>query len=195
VDGTKLEAAVRGFLAGLQLDSRLHRFAGDELERTPERVARAWVEDLLSGYAIDPGPELTWSAVPEGSGLVLVRGIHFASVCVHHLLPFSGQAHVAYLPGRRLAGLSKIGRVVDAHARRLQTQEHLTSSIVNTLRDVLEPRAALAVLEAGHTCMSLRGVRKEQARMTTMVAVGQWESDAAGRAEVLHLLHERTAVG
>ena len=93
-----------------------------------------------------------------------------ASICVHHLLPFFGTARVAYLPGERLAGLSKLGRVVDAHARRLQTQEHLTAEIVASLQRALEPRGTVVLLEAQHTCMTLRGVRKEQSRMVTTAA-------------------------
>jgi len=107
---------------------------------------------------------------------------------VHHLLPFFGYAHVAYVPGARLAGLSKIGRVVDAHARRLQTQERLTAAIVATIDTVLAPRAVLAVLEAQHTCMTRRGVRKERSRMTTLAAAGLWAESAAEQASALALL-------
>lgn len=195
MDRLKLESAVRAFLDGLALDPASHRFHGDELERTPDRVARAWCDDLLSGYAIDPLAELTSVAAPASSGLVLVRDVQFASICAHHLLPFFGVAHVAYLPGSRLAGLSKIGRVVDAHARRLQTQEHLAAGIVATLRQGLVPRGALAVLEAAHTCMTLRGVRKEQSRMVTVAATGIYEEDAAARAEILGLLRSGGASG
>ena len=131
----KMAEGIRAFLDGIG-----ERFDGDDLERTPERVARAWAEDLIAGYDSAPERELTWSPAPPDTGLVLVRDVGFASVCVHHLLPFVGVANVAYLPGDRLAGLSKIGRVVEAHARRLQIQERLTSSILGTLTDVLEPR-------------------------------------------------------
>ena len=127
-------------------------------------------------------------ATAAGAGPVLVREISLASVCVHHLLPFFGKAHVAYLPGERQAGLSKLSRVVDAHARRLQTQERLTASVVRTLEEVLEPRGAIAVIEAEHTCMTLRGVRKEQGRMVTVETSGLYETDPAARAEVLELL-------
>jgi GTP cyclohydrolase I len=189
-----MEAGLRLFLEGLELGKVDSRFAGDELEATPARVARAWRDDLVSGYALDPGAELTYSDAPEGAGPVLVRCVSFASVCVHHLLPFHGLAHVAYLPGRRQAGLSKIGRVVDAWARRLQTQEHLTARVVATLNEVLQPRGVLALFEAEHTCMTLRGVRKEQSRMTTVAARGIYEHDAAARSEMLALLRPGTAV-
>src|SRR5262245_24218578 len=114
VDPAKMTAGVRLFLEGLG-----ERFSGDDLDATPARVARAWAEDLVSGYTEDPASVVTWTEAPPGAGLVIARDIRFSSICVHHLLPFSGVAHLAYLPGRRLAGLSKLGRVLDVHARRL----------------------------------------------------------------------------
>jgi GTP cyclohydrolase I len=183
MDQKKMEAGIRLFLEGLG-----QRFAGDDLESTPERVARAWIEDLGAGYAVDPVAELTWTEVEEGTGPVLVRGISVASTCVHHLLPFFGRADVAYLPGRRLAGLSKLGRVVDACARRLQTQERLTRQIVHALDAGLEPRGVLVRVEAEHTCMTLRGVRKEASRFVTLAAAGVYERDLAARGEVLALV-------
>jgi len=179
----KMAEGIRTFLEGLN-----RGFEGDDQARTPDRVARAWVEDLVSGYAIDPESELTWTPAPPDTGPVVVSGIRFASVCVHHLLPFSGVAHVVYLPGERLAGLSKIGRVLDAHARRLQTQEHLTADVVGTLEQVLDPRGVAVLLEAEHTCMTLRGVRKEGSRMTTLSAAGIYRADPAARAEAVDLM-------
>jgi len=187
MDRSKMEAGIRKFLEGVG-----QRFPGDDLEATPERVARAWAEDLLGGYAVDPDAEVSWTQAPEGSGPVLVSKISFASVCVHHLLPFTGFAQVAYLPGERQAGLSKIGRVVDALARRLQTQERLTARIVATLERTLQPRGVLAVLEAEHTCMTLRGVRKEQSRMMTLAAAGLYERDPAAKRELLDLIQARS---
>jgi GTP cyclohydrolase I len=183
MDPGKLEQAIRSFLAGLGLDPAAH-----ELARTPERVARAWSREIVSGYATDPAEVLTFAEVEPGHGPVLVRGVSFSSVCMHHLLPFFGAAHVAYLPRRRLAGLSKIGRVVDAHARRLQTQEELTRSIVSTLQQKLEPFGVAAVLEAEHTCMTLRGVRKESSRMLTIATSGLYDEDPAERGQILQLL-------
>lgn len=173
------------------LDGVARRFEGDDLDRTPARVARAWFDDLLGGYHVDPDEALTWTRVPDGAGVVIVREVTFASVCVHHLLPFAGVAHVAYLPADRLAGLSKIGRVVEAHARRLQIQERLTTEILGTLDRVLEPRATLVVLEAEHTCMSLRGARKEQSRLVTVASSGLYERDPGARREILDLLSTR----
>jgi len=183
MDPKKMEAGIRLFLEGLG-----ERFAGDDLEKTPGRVARAWADDLVSGYAIDPAAELTWVEAPSPGGPVLAKDIRFSSVCVHHLLPFTGFAHVAYLPAARLAGLSKLGRVVDAHARRLQIQEHLTLRIAATLEKALAPQAVLVVLDAEHTCMTLRGVRKEGSRLVTYAATGLWNQDAAARREILDLL-------
>lgn len=190
MDQKKMAEGITTFLEGLA-----RSFEGDDQPRTPERVARAWAEDLLAGYAINPDEVLTWSPAPAGGGPVLVRRIRFSSMCVHHLLPFFGSAHIAYLPGERLAGLSKISRVVEAHARRLQTQEHLTASIVRTFDEVLEPRGVLALLEAEHTCMTLRGVRQEQSLMVTMAAAGLYEDDAVARGGMLDLMTNRGSAG
>ena len=181
-----MEQGIRLFVEGIG-----HRFDGDDLDATPARVARAWVDDLVSGYAVDPDDELTWTRVPGAAGTVLVRDLSFASVCVHHLLPFAGSAHVAYLPGDRLAGLSKIGRVVEAHARRLQVQERLTGEVLRTLDRVLEPQGAVVILDAIHTCMTLRGARKERGRLITMAASGLYDRDPAARREILDLLGVR----
>jgi len=183
MDTTKMEAGIRLFLEGLG-----ERFAGDDLEKTPGRVARAWADDLVSGYAVDPVAELTWVAAPQPCGPVVAKDIRFSSVCVHHLLPFAGVAHVAYLPGKRLAGLSKLGRVVDALSRRLQIQEHLTERIAATLEQALSPRAVVVVLDAEHTCMTLRGVRKEGSHLVTYAATGLWADDVAARREILDLI-------
>ncbi len=185
MDVAKMETAIRTFLEGVD-----ERFAGDDLEGTPARVARAWSEDLLGGYRLDPLAELTWSPVEPGGGPIVVRDLRFVSMCVHHLLPFFGVAHAAYLPGIRQAGLSKIGRIVDAHARRLQTQERLTAAIVATLDTVLSPRGALALLRAEHTCMTCRGVRKVDSRMITLASSGAWSDDASARREILSLIAE-----
>lgn len=187
MDRSKMETAVRLFLEGMG-----RRPDGDDLEATPARVARAWCDDLVSGYDVEPVAELTWTPVEAGGGPVVVRRVRFASVCVHHLLPFFGFAHVAYAPDRRLAGLSKISRVIDAHARRLQTQERLTAAIVDTMHMALAPHGAIALLEAEHTCMTVRGVRKDQGRMVTLSSVGLYREDPAARNEILGLLQGRT---
>jgi GTP cyclohydrolase I len=183
MDPTKMEAGIRLFLEGLE-----ERFPGDDLDKTPARVARAWADDLVAGYGVDPAAELSWVAVGEDSGPVIVNDIRFSSVCVHHLLPFSGRAHVAYLPGTRLAGLSKLGRVVDALSRRLQIQELLTDRIASAIEAGLAPRAVLVVLDAEHTCMTLRGVRKEGSHLVTSAAKGLWLTDDTARREILDLM-------
>lgn len=183
MDRGAMEEGIRRFVEGIG-----ERFEGDDLERTPARVAKAWFEDLLGGYGVDPDGLLTWTAATAPAGVVAVRDIRFASVCVHHLLPFVGTAHVAYLPGERLAGLSKLGRVVDAHARRLQIQERLTADIAGSIDRALAPRGAVVVLEAEHTCMTLRGARKESSRMLTWTATGLYERDPGARREVLDML-------
>jgi GTP cyclohydrolase I len=189
MDPAMMEAGIRTFLEGVG-----ERFEGDDLEQTPARVARAWCEDLVGGYAIEPQTEITWAPVELGLGPVVVRDIRFTSVCVHHLLPFFGQAHVGYLPGERLVGLSKIGRVIDAHARRLQTQERLTAAVVRTLDSGLVPRGVIALLRAEHTCMTCRGARKEQGRMLTMASSGIYDSDPAARREILSLIEGTTGL-
>ena len=141
----------------------------------------------MSGYGVDPAAELTYVAAPQGGGPVIVKDIRFSSVCVHHLLPFSGLAHVAYLPAARLAGLSKLGRAVDALSRRLQIQEHLTASIASAIEKALAPRAVLVLFDAEHTCMTLRGVRKEGSRLVTYAARGIWADDVAGRREIMDI--------
>jgi GTP cyclohydrolase I len=183
MDAKKMEAGIRLFLEGIG-----QRFDGDDLDKTPQRVAKAWMDDLVSGYTTDPVAELTYVASPSVCGPVLAKDIRFSSVCVHHLLPFTGFAHVAYLPADRLAGLSKLGRVVDALSRRLQIQEHLTGLIASTLETALAPKAVLVVLDAEHTCMTLRGVRKEGSRLVTYAATGLWDKDAVARREILDLL-------
>ena len=182
MDRGKMEAGIRLFLEGMG-----ERFPGDDLERTPARVADAWAEDLVAGYGTDPSAELTYTEAPERAGLVLVRDIPFTSVCVHHLLPSFGRAHVAYLPGKRLAGLSKIARLLDALGRRLQIQERLTGQVLEALERCLQPQGAVVLLDAEHTCMTLRGARKEGSRLVTVASSGMY-ADAAARREVLDLL-------
>jgi GTP cyclohydrolase I len=178
-----MEAAVRLFLEAVG-----ERFEGDDLEATPERVARAWAEELLGGYRADPDSELGWTPAGRDRSMVVARNLRFVSVCVHHLLPFVGTAEIAYLPSERLAGLSKLARVVDGWSRRLQVQERLTGQILGTIERVLEPRGAVVLLDAEHTCMTLRGVRKEGSRLVTVAAAGLYEQDPAERRHVLRLL-------
>jgi GTP cyclohydrolase I len=153
------------------------------LRETPRRVAAALTE-LLSPVAFTP------TTFPNEEGyeeLVIARDIEFSSLCEHHLLPFSGVAHVGYIPGERIIGLSKLARVVELFARDLQVQERMTAQIANWLDDHLEPIGVGVVLEAEHTCMSLRGVKKPGSRTTTSALRGAIRDDARTRQEFLSL--------
>lgn len=148
------------------------------LERTPDRVARMYRE-LLSGYAMDADTLINGALFPtEYEGIVLVRDIEFHSLCEHHLLPFFGRAHVAYLPDRQVVGLSKIPRIVDMFAHRLQLQEQMTQQIAECLADALEPKGVAVAVEAVHACMMIRGVQKTGARMVTRTLLGAFAEDA-----------------
>ena len=181
VDQPRIEAAVREILAavGEQPDR-------DGLQATPSRVARLYAE-IFSGLHEDPGKYLTATFEADHDELVLVRDIALYSVCEHHLLPWFGRAHVAYIPGPdgRVTGLSKIVRLVDGYAKRPQVQERLTSQVADTLVRALEPQGALVVVEAEHLCMSMRGVQKPGTTTVTSAVRGHLLTSAAARAEVL----------
>lgn len=155
------------------------------LKRTPERVARSYAE-LLSGYRQDPH-ELVNDAIFEASydEMVLVRDIEFYSLCEHHLLPFLGRAHVAYFPKGSVIGLSKIPRIVDMYARRLQVQERMTRQIAEFIDELLHPPGVAVVVEGLHLCASMRGVKKHSARMTTSCMLGVFRKSLATRQEFL----------
>lgn len=158
------------------------------LLETPERVIRSWSE-IFSGYAQDPDEILatTFEEVESYDELVLLKNVPFHSTCEHHMLGFDGLAHVAYLPSRKVVGLSKLARLVDCFARRLQIQERLTRQIVQALMDHLQPRGAAVVIEASHGCMVCRGVKKEGARMVTSAYEGALR-DPQYRGEFLTLI-------
>ena len=160
------------------------------LLETPARVARAFTE-LTLGASASAGDHLSrvFAQDHAGDDVVLLKGIRFVSLCEHHMLPFTGVAHVAYLPSHgRVAGLSKLARTVDVFARRLQVQERLTSQIADALLEHLDPRGAAVVIEAEHSCLRLRGALKEDARMVTTAFRGALEHDRALRTEVLSLM-------
>ena len=181
-DRRRLRAAARLFLAATG-ERDLRR----DMRRTPERVADAWATDILSGYAADPARILATGFASDDRGMVVVRDIPFVSVCVHHLLPFHGVAHVGYLPGRRIVGLSKIARVVDALSRRLQLQERLTHQVGEALAAALAPVGTACRMEAEHLCMTIRGVRKRGTRVVTTAWGGAFEARPGLRAEFLRL--------
>jgi GTP cyclohydrolase IA len=157
----------------------------DGLVRTPDRVARMY-EELLAGYWVDPVAMINDACFNVTyDEMVVVRDIEFYSLCEHHLLPFIGRAHVAYLPKGRVIGLSKIPRIVDLYARRLQVQERLTRQIADFLQGLLEPHGVAVVVEALHLCSMMRGVKKHGARMTTSAMHGAFRSSLATRQEFL----------
>ena len=181
-DRRRLRQAARRFLAATgEVDLKR------EMRRTPTRVADAWAGEMLSGYGDDPASILRAGFASEDEGLVIVRDIPFVSVCVHHLLPFQGTAHVGYLPGGRIVGLSKIARVLDALSRRLQLQERLTRQVTAALEAALHPLGTACRLEAEHLCLTVRGARKRGARVVTTSYTGVFHRRPALRAEFLRL--------
>ena len=178
VDPDRVEAAAAEFLEalGLPLDS-------EAMLETPGRMARAYAE-LLTTPAFDL---TTFPNDEEYDELVLVENIPVHSLCEHHMLPFVGVAHIGYLPGQRIVGLSKFARLVEFHARRAQTQERLTQEIAQHFRRRLEPRGVGVVIEAAHSCMSIRGARAPAARTVTSALLGRLRDDPASRAEFLAL--------
>jgi GTP cyclohydrolase I len=154
---------------------------------TPDRVLRAFLE-MTSGYSEDPAEILARKFdVERADELIVVRHVQFTSLCEHHLLPFSGEAYVGYLPGDRVAGLSKLARLVDCFARRLQVQERMTKQIADALMEHLEARGAGVVIRAQHSCMGCRGVRKSTADMVTSAILGRLREDVSARTEFLSL--------
>jgi GTP cyclohydrolase IA len=172
----------------------LLRWAGDDPAReglidTPGRVVRSY-EEFFAGYAIDPVAllERTFEETDGYDEIVLLRDIRMESHCEHHMVPIIGRAHVAYLPHRRVVGISKLARVVDAYASRLQIQEKLTAQIANTIQQVLEPRGVAVVIEAAHQCMTTRGVHKLGVTMVTSRMLGAFRDDPTTRREVLSMI-------
>ncbi len=159
--------------------------AREGLKNTPDRVARMYTE-LLSGYTMDPERIINGALFHINyDEMVLVRDIEFYSLCEHHMLPFIGRAHVAYLPAGTVIGLSKIPRIVDMYARRLQVQERMTRQIADLLQTTLEPQGVAVVVEGMHLCSMMRGVKKHDARMTTSAMHGAFRANLATRQEFL----------
>ncbi|MCL6548538.1 MAG: GTP cyclohydrolase I FolE [Alicyclobacillus sp.] len=162
----------------------IHR---EGLRDTPQRVARM-MEELLAGMSVNPDEVLSTVFEEPAEGPVLVAGIQFYSLCEHHLVPFFGTAHVAYLPTDRVVGISKIARLVDALSRRLQVQERMTEQVVEAIDRVLRPAGVVALVEAEHTCMCARGVRKPGSKTVTLAARGEYRHNHALRSEFLQLI-------
>ena len=178
------EAAVRTLL----------RWAGDDPQReglldTPKRVAKAYL-DWFSGYSEDPADYLkrTFEEVEGYDEMIVLRDIEFESHCEHHMAPIIGKAHVGYLPDGKVVGISKLARVVETYARRLQVQEKMTAQIAQVIQDVLQPRGVGVVIEGAHECMTTRGVHKRGVSMITSKMLGSFREDARTRAEFLQFI-------
>lgn len=184
VDQPRIERAVREILAAIGEDPDRA-----SLEETPARVARMYAE-LFSGLHTDPARHLKKFFVEDYDELVLVRDIPFNSMCEHHLLPFMGTAHVGYLPKGKVIGLSKMARVVDEISRRPQVQERMTHQIADLMNDELDAKGVVVVLEAVHTCMTIRGVRKPGSLTVTSAVRGLFKTNQSSRAEAMALINK-----
>jgi GTP cyclohydrolase IA len=178
----KIKKAVREILLAVGED-----VGREGLKKTPQRVARMYAE-LLAGMHEDPKEHLRSVFNENYDEIVLLRDIPFYSICEHHLMPFIGSAHVAYLPRGRVLGVSKLARIVDCFARRLQTQERLTGQIADFIMNSLKPQGVAVVLEASHSCMTIRGIKKPGSVMVTSALRGTFRRDPRSRSEVLSLM-------
>ena len=182
IDVARIAQAVREILLAIGEDPDR-----EGLARTPERVARMY-EELLGGLRETPREHLAQTFPEKYDEIVLLKNVPFHSMCEHHLLPFIGEAHVGYLPGEKVIGVSKLARIVDSFARRPQVQERLTTQIAEFLMSETDARGAAVVIEATHTCMTIRGVKKPGSVMVTSAMLGVFRSDARSRSEVMSLL-------
>jgi GTP cyclohydrolase IA len=187
VDIVRVEKAIAEILDAIGEDP-----SRDGLANTPARVA-AMYEELFAGLADDPSRHLTVTFAADHDEMVMVRDIPFASLCEHHLVPFIGRAHVAYIPNSdgRITGISKLARLVEGYARRLQVQERMTTEIADAIESALDPRGVLVVVEAEHLCMSMRGVKKPGTLTVTSAVRGLFRRDPATRAEAMQFVHGR----
>jgi GTP cyclohydrolase I len=184
VDLPRIERAVREILAAVGENPDR-----DGLQETPARVARMYAE-LFSGLTAEPARHLQKVFLEEYDEMVLVRDITFNSMCEHHLLPFIGRAHVGYLPRGRVVGLSKLARIVDEISRRPQVQERMTHQIADLMDQELKPKGVIVVLEAEHSCMTIRGVKKPGALTITSAVRGLFKSNQSSRAEAMSLIND-----
>jgi GTP cyclohydrolase I len=184
VDKSRIERAVREILVAIGEDPDR-----DGLLRTPARIADMY-EEIFSGLHDDPSRHLTVTFEADHDEMVMVRDIPFTSLCEHHFVPFTGRAHLAYIPGDdgRITGLSKLARLVEGFARRPQVQERLTSQVADALQEVLRPRGVFVVMEAEHLCMSMRGVKKPGSLTVTSAVRGLFKTNPATRAEAMSLI-------
>lgn len=185
-DSAKIEKAVHDILIAVGEDPKR-----EGLRDTPKRFARM-LDELLGGMGEDPAKHISVSFSEKYDEMVVLRDIPFHSMCEHHLLPFMGKAHVAYIPRGQVVGVSKLARIVDSFARRLQVQERLTYQIAELLMDKLDARGVGVVLEATHTCMTIRGVKKPGSVMVTSAMLGTFRRNLATRNEAISLLTRRS---
>ena len=185
IDKQRIEAAVREILAAVGEDPKR-----DGLLDTPGRVARMYAE-MFGGLHVEPGRHLRKVFEEQYDEMVLVRDITFHSMCEHHLLPFIGTAHIGYIPRGRVTGLSKLARVVDEVSRRPQVQERMTHTIADLIEKELDAKGVIVVLEAEHTCMTIRGVKKPGALTITSAVRGLLKKDASSRAEAMALINKK----
>ena len=187
MDKHKIEEGVRLILEGIGEDPDR-----EGLQKTPARVARMY-EEVFAGMTEDPAKHFVTTFDEHHQEMIIETNIPFYSMCEHHLVPFFGHAHIAYIPGAdgRICGISKLARLVDAFAKRPQVQERLTSQIADTLVDELHPQGALVVLEAEHLCMSMRGVKKPGTRTITSAVRGSFQKSKATRDEALSLIFRK----
>jgi len=187
VDTKRIEAAVLEILAAVGEDP-----TRDGLQMTPGRVARMY-EELFTGFDENPADHLEITFAADHDEMVMVRDIPFASLCEHHMVPFMGRAHVAYIPGSdgRITGLSKLARLVDGYAKRLQVQERMTSQIADAIEEALDPKGVLVVVDAEHLCMSMRGVKKSGTSTITSAVRGLFRSDTSTRFEAMQFVRGR----
>ncbi|MBT3653100.1 MAG: GTP cyclohydrolase I FolE [Euryarchaeota archaeon] len=186
---TKDEAmnAVRTLLSYIEGEENSDR---EGLKNTPKRVVESW-DEIFAGYNMDAGELLDATFNAEGyEGIVLLRNIEFTSTCEHHLQPFNGRAHIAYIPVERIVGISKLARILELHARRLQNQERITKGIADDLERELKPLGSAVILEAAHGCMQCRGVAKQQAIMTTSAMNGVFFERSEARNELMKLIQQ-----
>ena len=184
VDTKRIAKAVREILVAVGEDPER-----EGLRQTPQRVARMY-EELFEGLCQDPARHLAAQYTETYDEMVILRDVPFNSMCEHHLMPFEGKAHVAYLPNGKVVGISKLARVVDEYAHRPQVQERLTSQVADVIMDALEPKGVVVVIEATHTCMTCRGIKKAGSIMVTSAVRGRCRSDARTRSEVMALLRQ-----
>lgn len=181
-DQNKIREGVRLLLEGIGED-----VGREGLKDTPDRIARMY-EEIFGGMGEDAAEPLSRTFAAEDSGMVLEKDIVFHSMCEHHMLPFYGRAHVAYLPDGRVAGLSKLARTVEIYAKRLQIQERMTGQIADALMEHLQPKGVMVVLEAEHMCMTMRGIRKPGSRTVSVAARGVFQDNAALQEQFFRML-------